>query len=175
MTSYLVLGTIRGLGEATPYDIKHARGQYTQQFWSVPHAMLYSEPTKLAKAGLLHERQEQTGRRRKLYTITDAGEAALDAWLAEPPETMYELREPGLLKIYFGADPQMVARAQLPRYQAWLADLTALRPELEAAVAAGTMRPGPLRALLAGIDAAEQRVATWKRFLEGEGSEGAGV
>ncbi|EFV11684.1 PadR family transcriptional regulator [Segniliparus rugosus] len=174
MTSYLVLGTVQELGEATPYDLKQAMSQSTGHFWSVPHAMLYSEPARLAKAGLLGERQEQTGRRRKLYTVTEAGAEAFAAWLAEPPETMYELREPGILKLFFGADPRMVASAQLPKYQAWFEKLQEQRSTLEDAVRAGVVAPGPLRALRAGVAFAEQSIALWTELLDDQEGENVG-
>src|SRR3954470_22127223 len=83
-TSYVVLGLVRELGEATPYALKQAVALSIGNFWSLQHAQLYSEPGRLAKAGLLTEEVETTGRRRRTYRLTPAGAQALDGWLAEP-------------------------------------------------------------------------------------------
>src|SRR4051794_31960428 len=64
-TSYVVLGLVRELGEATPYALKQAAALSVGNFWSLQHAQLYSEPERLAKAGLLDEELETTGPRRK--------------------------------------------------------------------------------------------------------------
>ena len=72
-TSYIVLGLIERGGESTPYQLKRLVAAGLGNFWSLQHAQLYSEPERLAKAGLLDEDVETTGRRRKTYRITAAG------------------------------------------------------------------------------------------------------
>src|SRR3954447_9251935 len=89
-TSYVILGLVRELGEATPYALKQAVGLSIGNFWSIPHAQLYTEPERLVGAGLLEGDVETSGRRRKTYRLTDAGREALDAWLAEPPTEFTE-------------------------------------------------------------------------------------
>jgi DNA-binding PadR family transcriptional regulator len=100
-TSYVVLGMVALRGPSTSYDLKRAVGRSVGYFWSFPHAQLYSEPKRLTESGLLHLHEEQHGRRRKLYTITDAGRAALRAWLAEPVEEHFELRDIAEIKLFF--------------------------------------------------------------------------
>jgi DNA-binding PadR family transcriptional regulator len=121
-TSYVVLGLVRELGEATPYALKQAVALSIGNFWSIQHAQLYSEPERLAKAGLLDEEVETTGRRRKTYRLTKTGQEALDAWLAEPATEFTELRHRGLLKLALGADPKTIAPAQLELHEAKLAE-----------------------------------------------------
>jgi PadR family transcriptional regulator AphA len=116
-TSYVVLGLVEMCQPATPYDIKRAAELSTANFWTVAHTQLYSECSRLAREGLLDEQQEQTGRRRKLYRLTNAGRAALDAWRAEPVGDEFEMRDPGMLKLFFGADPKPLAHAQLAVHQ----------------------------------------------------------
>ena len=65
------------------------------------------------REGLLDEQQEQNGRRRKVYRLTEAGRRALDDWRAEPAGEPFELRDPGMLKLVFGADPGPLAETQL--------------------------------------------------------------
>ncbi len=102
-TSYLVLGCLATSGPATPYDLKQAVSGGIGYFWSFPHSQLYSEPPRLAEAGLLHEHREDTGRRRRLFTITDTGRAALHDWLADPSADLPDIRDSGLLKLFFAA------------------------------------------------------------------------
>src|SRR3954454_11315633 len=120
--SYVVLGLVRELGAATPYALKQAVALSIGNFWSIQHAQLYSEPERLAKAGLLDEEVETTGRRRKTYRLTKPGEEALDAWLAEPATEFTELRHRGLLKLALGADPKTIAPAQLELHETKLAE-----------------------------------------------------
>ena len=157
-TSYIVLGLLGWAGEATPYDLKQLVAASVGEFWSLQHAQLYTEPERLAQAGLLTEKREEGGRRRKRYSLTKAGRAALDAWLASPTSDWTELRDPGLLQLFFGADPAALAAAQLETHRAKLAQYEELHrtPQLE------ELR-GPRLALEAGI--AHER--EWIRFWEG--------
>src|SRR3712207_2096347 len=110
-TSYIVLGLLERTGPATPYDLKRA-ALTIADVWSVPHTQVYAEPARLAGAGLLDEEREDGGRRRRIYTLTDAGRRALEEWRATPTADLTELRDPGLLKLCFGADPRPLAEAQ---------------------------------------------------------------
>ena len=77
-----------GDGPATPYDLKQLAQVSTAKFWSVPHTQLYTECARLAREGLLSEQREQTGRRRRIYRLTDAGSQALEQWRSEPPRNL---------------------------------------------------------------------------------------
>ena len=87
-TSYAVLGLVRFLRQATPYDLKRAMGYSIENFWPVPHTTFYAEPERLARAGYLIKHREAEGRRRKLYRITDAGRQALEEWVNAPEERL---------------------------------------------------------------------------------------
>src|ERR1700722_19527162 len=104
--SHIVLGLLSMSGEATPYDLKQMVAATVGHFWSLPHSQLYAEPTRLAQAGYVTENQEDTGRRRKTYTLTDTGRDAFGTWLATLTPELYMLRDLALLKLFFGADPQ---------------------------------------------------------------------
>jgi PadR family transcriptional regulator AphA len=112
-TSYIVLGLIEQLGPATPYDLKRVAQVSTVNFWSVPHTQLYTECARLAEKGLLSERQEQSGRRRRTYTLTARGREQLDSWRSEPSGELEQVRDPGTLKLFLGGDPATLAAAQL--------------------------------------------------------------
>jgi PadR family transcriptional regulator, regulatory protein AphA len=125
-TSHLVLGLIEREGPSTPYDLKRHVAATIGHFWSFPHALLYKEPARLADLGLLSEEREAEGRRRRLFSITPAGSAALRAWLAEPARESTELRDAGLLQLFFAdlssAHHRLaLARAQLGVHRAALA------------------------------------------------------
>jgi PadR family transcriptional regulator, regulatory protein AphA len=111
-TSYMVLGLIALRGPSTPYDLKRAVGHSIGYFWTFPHAQLYSEPRRLREAGLLDLDQENSGRRRMTYSITERGTAALRDWLAEPVNAHFELRDVAEIKLFFNelASPEDVAR-----------------------------------------------------------------
>lgn len=165
-TSYIVLGLLDEAGEATPYDLKQAVGFSLGDFWSLPHAQLYAEPERLAAAGLLSERRERGGRRRKHYKLTAAGRRALKEWLAEPTGKLAELRDPGLLKLFFGADPEALAAVQLPAHRRKLESYEQLVAQIE-----GHVPPGMVLALRAGIDHERQYVRFWSELAAGEEGE----
>jgi DNA-binding PadR family transcriptional regulator len=124
-TSYLVLGLIEREGPSTPYELKRHVAATIGHFWSFPHALLYTEPPRLVKLGLLTEEREADGRRRRLFTITELGRAAIQAWLATPAQEPTELRDAGLLQLFFADlgssdDRQAIARAQLAIHRAAL-------------------------------------------------------
>jgi DNA-binding PadR family transcriptional regulator len=116
-TSYIVLGMIRYAGEATPYSLKQMAAATIGNFFSIPHSQVYAEPERLADGGFLKVRREEGGRRRKHYSLTARGRKALQEWLEAPTDEMYELRDPGLLKLALGSDAKALARAQLPRHE----------------------------------------------------------
>ena len=122
-TSYAVLGLIRAWGPCTPYDLKGAIQMTVENFWPVPHTTFYAEPARLEEAGLLSVQQEEGGRRRKLYAITDAGRAALDAWVAEPTAAPPQIRDELVLKVFLGADPAPLAAERAAWMEAKLAEL----------------------------------------------------
>ncbi len=151
-TSYLVLGIVAMLGPSTSYDLKRFVQMSVGNFWPFPHTQLYAEPARLAEAGLLEETRERTGRRRRHYTITTAGRTRLSEWLGESVTSPTEIRDLGLLKLFFaelGEPGEVIAlaqeqaaaqRAQQARYEAML-ERFGTRSEL-----ASRLRPAELGA-----------------------------
>jgi DNA-binding PadR family transcriptional regulator len=163
-TSYAVLGLLDGFGPATPYQLKQVAQVSIFHFWSIPHTQIYTECARLAEAGLLDERREEGGRRRRIYQLAAAGRAALQEWRANPETNLYELRDPGLLKLFSGADPAALARTQLDRHEDRLASYEAMLDGAE-------MPTGMRLALESGIGHEREYVRFWSRVLE-ESSEG---
>jgi PadR family transcriptional regulator, regulatory protein AphA len=162
-TSFIVLGLIELSGEATPYALKQAVRETVGNFWTLQHAQLYSEPTRLAEAGYLNERQEERGRRRKRYSLTAKGRRALEEWRRTPPEQLYDFRDPGLLKLFFGADPAELAESQLELHRRRLAAYEGMK-----SLDIGEEPRGPWLALESGIGHQREYVRFWERLALGE-------
>lgn len=159
--SYIVLGLLDVAGESTPYDLKTMVAGSIERFWSIQHTQLYSEPERLAAAGFLSERREEEGRRRRFYSLTAKGRQAYEDWL-KAADSLFELRDMGLLKIYFGADPQPLAEARLPIHERQLAELEARLERLGA-----TMTRGGRLALEAGLGHELEWVRFWSELASG--------
>jgi DNA-binding PadR family transcriptional regulator len=159
-TSYVVLGLIEQMEPASPYDLKLAVAAGVGEFWSLPHTQLYSECGRLAEAGLLSEKREESGRRRRIYRLTKAGREALDRWRAEPTGELYELRDAGLLKLFFGADPKLLAPQQLEAHEARLREYEAQLEQCRRIDAPA----GVMHAIEAGIGHEREYVRFWKRL-----------
>ena len=115
--SYLVLGLVARHGAATPYDLKGDVARSIGHFWSFPHSQLYAEPERLARAGLLEEHREAGGRRRRTYRMTASGRAALREWLRDPTPEPTQIRDLGLLKLFFADTLSADEVAELARAQ----------------------------------------------------------
>jgi PadR family transcriptional regulator, regulatory protein AphA len=159
-TSYVVLGLIEQMQPASPYDLKRAVSMGVGQFWSLPHTQLYAECARLAEAGLLSERREEDGRRRRIYRLTKSGEEALDLWRSESTSDLYELRDAGLLKLFFGADAKKLAPQQLEAHEEKLREYEAQLDECLAMKAP----EGVIHAIEAGIGHEREYVRFWKRL-----------
>jgi DNA-binding PadR family transcriptional regulator len=158
-TSYIVLGLIAQIGPATPYDLKRLAQVSTVNFWSVPHTQLYSECARLAAAGLLSERREQTGRRRRTYRLTERGRKELDGWLSQPTGELEQVRDPATLKLFLGGDPRRLAPAQLAAHRAQLKVYEELHANFVSDAPAGWRL-----ALEVGIDHERAFIRFWSRM-----------
>lgn len=157
-----MLGLIEAMEPATAYDLKAAAKRGVSNFWALPHTQLYSECARLAAAGLLGEEREQGGRRRRIYRLDDTGREALDAWRADTSPTGWELRDAGVLKLFFGADRVELARTQIEVHRERLDEYERLR-EVEAKLPAGM-----LLALDCGIGHEREYVRFWEAVAAGE-------
>jgi DNA-binding PadR family transcriptional regulator len=157
-TSYAVLGLVELLEPTTPYQLKRVAQISVLHFWSIPHTQLYSECGRLAQAGLLEERREETGRRRRVYRLTRAGRTALDEWRTDPDSELYELRDPALLKLFCGAEPSALAEVQLERHRR---RLDAYREQAKA-----EMTRGMRLALESGIGHEREYIRFWSRLTQ---------
>lgn len=111
-SSYVVLGLLDQRGPATPYALDRTIRQSIGHFWVFPRSQLYAESARLVRLGLVAEEREDAGRRRRQLSVTPAGSTAFGAWLAVPSTDQTEIREPGLLRLFFhpensGAAPEV--------------------------------------------------------------------
>lgn len=139
-TSFAVLALLEQFGPSTSYDIKGAIERSIQNFWNVPHTTAYEEPVRLLAAGYVSVREEPGGRRRRVYSLTASGHAALREWAAEPAAPP-QLRDELVLKIFAGGDPDSLAPERLAWHEAKQSELEgylAAVPEGEAMQASRT-------------------------------------
>lgn len=169
-TSYAVMSLLELLGEATPYELKQALERSIQNFWPVPHTTFYEEPARLATAGYLSQSQEAGGRRRKRYALTDSGHTALRAWADSPDSPPSQYRDEGMLKVFAGANPQLVFagrgdwhRAKLAELEGYLANFAA---EGESEDLSMDKWRGAQATLIAGINYHRQMIDAFERFIE---------
>jgi PadR family transcriptional regulator AphA len=98
---YVVLGMVR-LGARSGYEIKQTVELSIRFFWTISQAQIYPSLERLERAGLLRGRSEPQGKRpRRVFEITKAGEAALRDWLGRHESIPFELRDVGMLKLFF--------------------------------------------------------------------------
>ncbi len=144
--AYVVLGMV-GLGARSGYEIKRRVEISIRFFWTISQAQIYPSLELLERAGLLRGRSDPQGRRpRRVFEITPAGEIALKDWLGQHEPIPFELRDTGLLKLFFAdaldeSDALGLLMAVRRRSEERVAALRAIEPEAESAVQKGDSYP----------------------------------
>lgn len=163
-TAYVILGMVRN-EPRSGYEIKALVDETTRFFWAASYGQIYPELKRLSEAGLIEGIDSPTGgRKRTVYEITTDGEEELKAWLRQPPAT-YEMREEGLLKLFFAdALPRQEAieilRAMRAHRLAANKQLRAMEP-----LAEEKEDPFPLLVLRGGLEFTEW-FADWCERME---------
>lgn len=142
-TSYALLGLLAFDAETsrdglTGYELKQ-RADFTLRFYWTSPAMsqIYSELSRLSRAGLTEPTSTRSGRRTtRRYRISDAGSAELSRWLADSHPDFPVLKHPVALRLLMG---RLMEPAQL------VGMLEGYREQL-------AERRGELEAILAGLD-----------------------
>jgi DNA-binding PadR family transcriptional regulator len=165
-TAYVILGMV--LKEArSGYEIKGLVDGSTRFFWAASYGQIYPELKRLSEAGLVQGIDSPTGgRKRTVYEITADGEEELRAWLRQPPET-FEMREEGLLKLFFADVLPREEAAEILR--AMRAHRLAVRDQLRAMepMAEEKGDPFPLMVLRGGVEFTEW-FADWCERMEAQ-------
>ncbi len=158
-TARVILGML-ALGARTGYDIKRAIDLSTRFFWGASYGQIYPELHRLEERGLVEATDDpKGGRRRTLYSLTQAGEAALREWLRDDGSFLFEIRDEGTLKLFFGdlLEKEDVV-ANLRAKQAWCDLSLGMFRELEPQARTGFIEDDqlyPYVSLLYGIDLLE--------------------
>ncbi len=101
-TARVILGMLK-LGVGTGYDVKKAIDTSTRFFWTASYGQIYPELKRLRKAGLVRAKEEPRGKvKRTVYSLTPKGERALHEWLTDSENVIFEVRDEGLLRLFFG-------------------------------------------------------------------------
>ena len=162
-TAYVILGMVSH-EPRSGYEIKAAVDSSVRIFWAASYGQIYPELKRLAEAGLVEGNDVPRGeRKRTVYAITEDGEAELVAWLRQPPETA-EIREEGLLKLFFsGVLPPEEAAATLRSMRKYRLELAARLRRMESE--ASKKGPFSLMVLQGGIEYNEW-FADWCERME---------
>jgi DNA-binding PadR family transcriptional regulator len=98
---YIILGLL-GAHPMSGYDIKRAFDRSLATYWNAGNSQIYTTLKALAARKLVSsEIIQQEGRpNRRVYSLTTAGRAALDSWLAEPVPARFT-KDEFLTRLFF--------------------------------------------------------------------------
>lgn len=99
-TSYALLGLLAA-GPKSAYELNSTmQTSLIRVYWPRAESHVYSEPKKLLAHGLVTEHSEENGaRKRRVYTISSRGIAALTNWLAEESSSEFRSQAEFMLKL----------------------------------------------------------------------------
>src|SRR4051794_3915239 len=99
-TSYLILGLLCSR-DWSAYELAEQMGRGVTELWSRADRQLYYAPKRLVEEGLATARTDPAAgsRSRTVYSITDAGQAALREWLAEEAVAPSALEFEGMVRV----------------------------------------------------------------------------
>jgi len=101
---YVVLGMI-ATGRRSGYAMSRTAKEATRHFWAMSDGQIYPQLKSLAEDGYVEgERESQGGRERVVYSLTAKGREALDEWLNSGERAHFELRDEGLLRLFFAEE-----------------------------------------------------------------------
>lgn len=152
-TAYVILGMV-SREPRSGYEIKAAVDNTTRFFWAASYGQIYPELKRLSEVGLVEGVDASQGdRKRTRYGITADGKAELKDWLRKPPQTA-EMREEGLLKLFFSGALKPAEAVEtlrtMRRHRLELSErLRAMEPKI---LEADGDDPFPLMVLRGGIE-----------------------
>lgn len=150
-------------GEASGYDLAKAFDATVANFWMSTPQQLYRELERMEAEGLVTARVVQQERRpnKRLFSLTEAGRAAVHAYTAEPPGKPAVIRDELMVKVQcLDAGDMAAVRTAITERMEWatakLARYERLRQRLldgrsEEAYFAEAERIGPYLTLLRGM------------------------
>ena len=169
---------ILGMVAARPrsgYEIKQLVDKSARFFWAASYGQIYPELKRLEDAGLIAGTDAPQGaRQRTVFKLTAAGRKAAKEWIESEPQT-FELRDEGLLKLFFAHSIEPKRAAEIARERAAMAREKAaqLRAIWEAVDHAGKPEGpdtepdiGSLSVLRYGIESSEWSAEWFERAAE---------
>ena len=182
-TGKVILGMLAGRPRSG-YEIKQLVDSSARFFWAASYGQIYPELKKLEKVGLITGGDSSTGaRQRTTFKLTPDGRRAAREWIDEPPEVL-EMRDEGLLKLFFSGsiDPKRaaeVARERAAISRAKSAQLREIGEQIERTGAPADVEAeadaGSLTVLRYGIEMSEWTADWFERAAEDLEREDAGA
>lgn len=130
---YALLAILR-IGPLSGYDLQKQFSQSVGHVWHAPDSQIYPELRKMQTAGLIEGEEQVRGERgmRRVYHVTEAGDAAYKEWMAAPLDYQ-RVRDPAHLRAaYLENTTPDAARDFLHRHIAyWEGELEAFQGELD--------------------------------------------
>jgi PadR family transcriptional regulator AphA len=163
-TAYVVLGMLRH-EPRTGYEIKRVVDNSARFFWAASYGQIYPELRKLEQLGLVEGRSEpRGGRKRTVYTLTEAGRDELRRWLAADVEVL-EFRDEGLLKLFFAfVEPDRALEIIEAKQRLHERKIAELREVEQRAMASGAgADPFPYMVLRYGLESSQWMVEWCRR------------
>src|ERR1700728_2594370 len=100
-TGRVILGML-SIGRNTGYDIKQFVDKTTRNFWAASYGQIYPELRRLEEQGLIEGHPDRRGGgARSVSELTPAGQGALSDWLDATGDPSFEVRDEGMLKLFF--------------------------------------------------------------------------
>ena len=102
MLKYALLGFLK-YDPKTGYELKQTIDKSTGHFWHAKQSQIYTTLKKLEEDGLAisHPEPQESRPDRRVYTITEPGEKALQEWLLQPVTKLDTTKQLLLLKLFF--------------------------------------------------------------------------
>lgn len=130
---YALLAILR-VGPLSGYDLQKQFAQSVGHVWHAPDSQIYPELRKMEHEGLIQGEEQTRGERgtRRVYHVTDAGDAAYLAWMATPMDYQ-RVRDPAHLRAaYLENTTPDAARAFLVGHIAqWESELEQFQDQLD--------------------------------------------
>ncbi|HEY7266280.1 MAG TPA: PadR family transcriptional regulator [Solirubrobacterales bacterium] len=181
-TAKVILGMLAGRPRSG-YEIKQLVDGSARFFWAASYGQIYPELKKLEKAGLIAGDDSSNGaRQRTTFKLTARGRRAARQWIAGPPEVL-EMRDEGLLKLFFSGAVEPKRAAEVARERAAIsrakaAQLRAIAEQVDetGSPAGPEAEPdaGSLTVLSYGIEMSEWTAEWFERAAEDLENQTAG-
>ena len=179
-TGKVVLGMLAARPR-TGYEIKQLVDTSARFFWAASYGQIYPELKRLEDAGLITGADASQGaRQRTVYRLTAEGKRAAREWIERAPQ-IFELRDEGLLELFFAGSIEPSRSAEIARERAAQARskagvLRALQEQLDEKYEGPEASPdaGSLTVLRYGIESSEWAAEWFERAAEELERETAG-